>query len=157
MIQRVYVPATMPMVRELAAVGQLTGQMSAHAVTESLHARYPDDAVEELEFVAFVAASWGSLAQLVDVTGPPLRVVIAADSTTVTNPDGGETAVLIDGLPLSAVVSLHVDSVAEQPMIAAAVAALRSGSDGPEVDAVEDVDLHWYDVSELPVLVADVS
>lgn len=55
-----------------------------------------------------------------------------------------------------AVASIHIDGAGAEGEVAAAVNALPAGGGpdtGPAVAAVEEHELEWYDVSELPQLV----
>src|SRR3954447_7788620 len=59
---RVYVPATVPMLAQMWACGQLgAGPTVAHAVTPALREWYAEGDEEELEYVAFTRAAQAAL------------------------------------------------------------------------------------------------
>ena len=78
---RVYVPATVPMLAEMRASGQLgAGPTVAHAVTPALREWYAEGDEEELEYVAFTRAAQEALRLLrADPGAPRRRVVVSAD------------------------------------------------------------------------------
>ena len=131
---RVYLPATLPALARLRATGELTIPEGYVAAPD------PDD--EERSYVAYRLAADASVRLLREDPGAPRRrVVISADLPA--SPIGGGTVRLTGPVPRSAVVAIHIDGVAAEPDVAAAVA----GGD-EEVDH----ELEWYNASELPHL-----
>ena len=82
---RIYVPATLPMLRPLrsrADIGPPTGapMLDAHAVTPLLREWYVEGDEEELEYVAFTRAAQTALQLLrADPLARRRRVVISAE------------------------------------------------------------------------------
>jgi hypothetical protein len=166
---RLYVPATSSTLSELAATGALPGPVSAFAVTPELTAWVctdePVEDDEQLEFAALVEAARGSLRLLgLAPAEPPRRVVVAAELPGADveirdlEPDSWPGSVAVPaGLPLSAVVSLHVDDpAAASVVLAAARMVLAADADDAAaeevVDRCADVALLWYTPAELPTL-----
>jgi len=83
---RVYVPATVPMLAQMRASGQLgAGPTVAHAVTPALREWYAEGDEEELEYVAFTRAAQAALQLLRhDAKAPRRRVVVSADVASAT-------------------------------------------------------------------------
>lgn len=166
---RVYVPATQATLRELHRDGSVTAG-SAHAVTPALRESYATGDTDELEYAALLAAAADSLRLLAEDGGglPPRRVVLAADvaelaevAAPTVRRDGPPSAVRLRGpLALSGVASVHVDGDEAGAAVAQAVAALPAADAGDDdaaftVSGAEGHDLLWYDVTEIPGLVAD--
>lgn len=160
---RVYLPATIPMLRQLAETGVLAVPLSAHAVTPALREWYTEGNVEELEYAAMVEAAEASLRLLHDdSSAPPRRVVVAGEvDVALAAPPGHEgprSLVLLPGaLERRQVASLHVDDPEAAGDVSAAVAAVEAAAAGDEnaqftVDSAEGNDLLWYDVSELEIV-----
>ena len=77
---RVYLPATLTLVRDLLATGVLPAPVEAFAVTPELREWYVDDDSETLEFAALTEAARASLLLLAaDPAAPRRRLVLAAD------------------------------------------------------------------------------
>ncbi|MGC0143235.1 DUF6912 family protein [Pseudactinotalea sp. Z1732] len=147
---RVYLPATLA---DLAGTEGLPPRRG-HALTPALAAALgtaggDSDDAEAGEFQALVAAAADSLAMLRDRGHePPVRVVVAADIDDVEVPQGDPepSAVFAPAVPWRAVVSFHIDDRTDL----AGAAQLRgaiAGQAGAE-EAVAELDLLWYDVSE---------
>jgi hypothetical protein len=163
---RIYLPATLTMLRELATDGTLgEGPVTAFAVTPALREWYLDNDEEVLEYAAFSQAARASLRLLeVDPLAARRRVVLAVDL-----PDGEVTprpeldrAVVrtAAGVPLERLASIHVDGAdAESTVAAAARAILDADLDDEDagflVDESDGFELEWYGVQELPTLVGD--
>lgn len=156
MTMRVYLPATLA---DLAGTEGLPPRRG-HALTPALAAALGiaagdrDDA-EAGEFQALVAAAGDSLAMLrARSDGPPVRVVVAADIDDVEIPQGDPvpSAVLVPAVPWRTVVSFHVDDRTDGDGTDRLRAAI-AGQAGAE-DAVAELDLLWYDVSERADLVS---
>lgn len=169
---RIYLPTTLPGLASLARCGALEpAPLEAFAVTPALREWYVDDAAEELEYAAMTAAARQSLRLLAATSPegggvPPRRVVVAADVpgadvAPVGQPDREPAAIRVTAtVPLSSVVSAHVDDVHAEPDVAAAVRALPEADAGDDdaaftVDGAEAHELAWYAVQEIADLVAD--
>ncbi len=162
---RVYVPATLPMLRRLVADGRLDAVSgTAFALTPRLRESYIGGEEEELEYAAMAEAARASLRLLAydldaDPDAEPRRAVIAADVDGVAlRPDLDDGAVRLGGpVLLTSVASVHVDT-ADAAAAVRAAAAVVDAADLGDPDAeftlgdAEDHDLAWYDPSELPFL-----
>jgi hypothetical protein len=159
---RIYLPATLPDLAELRDRGQLPEERHgvAHAVTPSLREWYAEGDEEELEYVAFTHAAQAALRLLRRTPDAPRRrVVISADvpraSLGQAERELGSSEIPLAGpVPLGAVAAIHVDDAGAEPEVEAAVKVVEEAVAGdPDaqftVDATEDHELAWYDVSEL--------
>jgi hypothetical protein len=163
---RVYVPATVPMLARLREQGLAVDE--AHAVTPELREWYAEGDEEELEYVAFTRAAQDALPLLrVDPGAPRRRVVVSADlpARSVGRVDGelGSSVVRLTGpVSVAAVAAIHLDGAEAVDDVAAAaevVADARAGDPDAQftVDGAEDHELEWYDVTELELLLREVS
>lgn len=164
---RVYLPATLPAIADLLRNARIgTAPVRAFAVTPALREWYASGDQEELEYVAMTHAARASLRMLAaDPLAPRRRVVLAADVPEgQVGHDGGfdePTSVQIsEPVPLSSVVSGHVDDEVAIKDVTEAVTALPAADGGDEdaqftVDSAEGHELLWYATQELPYLVAD--
>ncbi|MGV9809724.1 DUF6912 family protein [Micromonospora chersina] len=163
---RVYVPATVPMLARLREEGLAGGE--AHAVTPELREWYAEGDEEELEYVAFTRAAQEALLLLrADPGAPRRRVVVSVDlPARAVGRIGGElgsSVVRLSGpVPVKSVAALHVDGAEAVEDVAAAaevVAEAQAGDPDAQftVDGAEDHELEWYDVSELDLLLREVS
>jgi hypothetical protein len=162
---RVYVPATVPMLAELRASGQLgAGPTVAHAVTPALREWYAEGDEEELEYVAFTRAAQAALQLLRhDPKAPRRRVVVSADvaSSALVRDNvelGSSTVRLPHVISLKEIAAIHVDGTGAAEDIGAAADVVEEAQAGdPDaqftVDSAEDHELEWYAVSELEELV----
>jgi hypothetical protein len=163
-VTRVFVPATVPLLRTLRERG-LAAPLPAHAVTGALREWYVEGDGEELEYAASSEAAAASLRLLAhDAQAPPRRVVLAAEV-----PDGqvravagsARSAVVVSAdLTVDRVVSIHVDDAEAAQDVTAAVHAVPAADAGDEDAsvAVEDAEGHellWYDVTELDDLLEE--
>jgi hypothetical protein len=168
---RVYVPATLAGLAA-AAAGSATpdaqvevapaGSMAC-AVTPALREWYREGDLEELEYAALTRAALGSL-RLLAATSGERRVVLAADvpdNALALMPDADPAAVLItDAVHLEQVVAAHVDDPAAAADVRAALAVLAAADAGDDddarfvVDSLDDHELQWYAVQEIPFLIA---
>lgn len=162
---RVYIPATLAMVRglvdaeELAPIGG-----TAFALTPMLRESYATGDTEELEYAAMVDAARASLRLLsaeLDADPETLarRVVVAADVDGVRlRPDLDDAAVTLPGpVPFRAVAAVHVDlSEAEAAVRAAALVVDAADLGDPDAEFTlgdaEDHEMAWYAPQELPFL-----
>ena len=162
---RVYVPATVPMLAEMRASGQLgAGPTVAHAVTPALREWYAEGDEEELEYVAFTRAAQAALQLLRhDPSAPRRRVVVSADvaAAALVREDvelGSSQVRLPQPVSLKEVASIHVDGTDAAESVAAAADVVEEALAGdPDaqftVDGAEDHELEWFAVSELDELV----
>ena len=155
---RVYIPATWPMLRKLAANDRLDPVGgTAFALTPKLRESYTAGDEEELEYAAMGEAARASLRLLSVEFGlgedatPARRVVVAADL------DDG--AVRLRGpVELSAIAAVHVDTADAEFAVRQAAEAIDAADLG-DLDAefligeAEDHELAWYDPSEVAFLV----
>ncbi|GAA5195046.1 hypothetical protein GCM10023322_60860 [Rugosimonospora acidiphila] len=160
---RIYLPATLPDLVELREGRQLLpdGQGGlAHAVTPSLREWYTEGDEEELEYVAFTRAAQASLRLLSQAPAAPRRrVVISVDlprpSLGKAIPELGSSEIRLAGpVPLAAVAAIHIDDALAEREVTAAAKVIEAAMAGDQdaqftVDATEDHELAWYDVSEL--------
>lgn len=176
---RVYLPATLPLLRTWLAAGQAPAGTAGRAVTPALRGWYnaspsgdPDDD-EELEWAASVLAARDCLALLAeDPSAPRRRVVVAVDIApeAVTgvdrDPDDGseERGAVLLAVPPSVSVwaAALVDEEAAGAVVIAAIAALpaaHDAADGTHEDALlalgdaDDAELLWWAPAELAALV----
>ncbi len=161
---RVYLPATVPMLRAALATGEFgSAPLTGFAVTPALREWYAAGDAEELEYAALTEAARASLRLLdVDQAAPQRRVVLAAEvpERAVTPlADLDRAAVrLAAAVPRAAWVSAHVDDPLAAEVIAVAAAAVVAADLGDDdaqfaVDEAEGCELQWYAVQELPGLV----
>lgn len=164
---RVYLPATVPMLRRLLDEGELgPTPITAFAVTPGLREWYVDDDVEELEYAASLEAARASLRLLdADPDAPRRRVVVAADvpDAAVTVRDDVDRAVVsvTAAVPLADIASVHMDDQdAEQAVTAAAEAVVRAdlGEAAAQdlVDDAEGFELSWYATQELEAVLREM-
>ena len=162
---RVYVPATLAMLRKLVADGQLNPLGgTAFALTPALRESYAAGDTEELEYVAMRDAARASLRLLaIELAGDQpawaRRVVVAVDTDAATaRPDLDDAAVRVSGsIPVSAVAAVHIDDPEAEYAVRQAAGVIDSADLG-DADAefvlgdAEDFELAWYDPTELPFL-----
>ena len=164
---RVYVPATWPMLRKLAANDRLDPVGgTAFALTPKLRESYTAGDDDELEYAAMSEAARASLRLLAVEFGlgeegtPARRVVVSADLDDVMlRPDLDDGAVRIRGaVELAAIAAVHVDTVDAEFAVRQAAGAVNAADLG-DLDAeflvgeAEDHELAWYDPSEVAFLV----
>lgn len=175
---RIYLPATLPMLREIVASGTFrpVGGVG-FAVTADLHAEYPSADTEDLEYVAMHDAALASLRLIAAADIEPVRVVLAVDAEAG-DEAGSDTAGSVDvtargdldraavsiagSISWDAVASVHLDGGDVAPVIRAAAEAVTAADLG-DMDAAlavgdaEDIDLGWYAASEIGYLVTELS
>ena len=163
---RIYLPATLPMLRESEAAGEVgPAPLTAFAATPALREWYLDDDEEVLEYAAFTQATRAALRLLdADPLAPRRRVVLSADvpDTGVTfHPDLDRAVVrAVNSIPLSSLAAIHVDGADAEKDVSAAVGVILAADLGNEdaqftVDGVDDHELEWYAVQELPILLIE--
>lgn len=166
---RVYLPATSALLQAWAgsdSAEPVDGR--GFGVTPALREAYREGDLEELEWVAQVAAGEASLRLLAGDPGAlPLRFVLAADVADAdiapaTGPGHAAQLQLTAAVPRTRWASVLADdpgSAEDQREVATAAEALRRG-DTP-VDSVQDrlddvsaIELGWFGVQEIPHLLA---
>ncbi|MEV0245380.1 hypothetical protein AB0H76_02190 [Nocardia sp. NPDC050712] len=172
---RVYIPATVPMLRALVADREIFPLgATAFAVTPALREAYASGDDEELAEVAMMEAARASLRLLAgesedaaesaagaDAPGRPIyrRAVIAADVPGARHrPDLDDAVVKLAGpVSYNQIASVHVDLAEAEPQVAKAVDVIDAADMG-DTDAefvlgdAEDHQLAWYAAQELPFL-----
>jgi hypothetical protein len=163
---RVYIPATVLMLRTLNTAGELTAvNGTAFALTPMLRESYASGSTEELEYAAMLEASRASLRLLAAELEEdpelvlPRRAVVSADVDGATlRPDLDYAVVRLAGpVQMKQVAAVHLDtSDAESPIRAAAAvvddADLGDGDAEFTLGEAEDHELAWYSSEELPFL-----
>jgi hypothetical protein len=167
---RVYVPATLAVLSELAKVGELGPQpLTAYAVTPALREWYVEGNEEELEYAALTEAARASLRLLAaDPLTPRRRAVVAAEVADAAVSPVGSVFSQAEGIApgqvriaapvrLAEIASIHLDELAAEPTIEQASLAVQAADAGDEdarftVDGAEDYDLLWFATQELPEL-----
>ncbi|WP_020496370.1 DUF6912 family protein [Sciscionella marina] len=156
---RIYLPATIPMLRELVDKTELTAVGgTAFALTPALRESYTSGNTEELEYAALLEAARAALRLLsAEEETPRRRAVIAADVEDATpRADLDLAAVRLAGpVALSTVAAVHVDDAeAEGDVTKAAevidAADLGDGDAEFAVGSTEGHELSWYAPQELP-------
>ncbi|RVW05807.1 DUF6912 family protein [Rhodococcus xishaensis] len=166
---RVYIPATIAMLRQLVADRELSPvSRTAFAVTPALREAYTSGDDDELSEVAMAEAARaslrligaGALGDEGDGAKPMYRrAVVAADvDSAVFRPDLDDAVVRLgDVVTLSQVASVHVDlaeAEADVENAAGVVDAADLGDEDAEfvLGDAEDHELAWYATQELPFL-----
>ena len=158
---RVYVPATLPLLRRWLESGQMPPGRG-FAVTPGLREWYREGEEEEMEYVAQLAAARAALDLLdADPDAPRLRVVVAvdvADADIAVDEVAGRSAVAVGtAVPVSTWASALVDAEDSESVVSAAVTALGAAAGGDDdalfaLDEAASYELGWYAVQELPNL-----
>lgn len=157
---RVYLPATMPVLRRLLETGTLDDPpLPGFAVTGALREWYAEGGDEELEYAALTLAARASLRLLdVDPEAPPRRAVVVADvfdAEVLPAPALDRGAVTVGAkVSLAEVQSVHVDDPSAEPDVRAAVEAVIAADLGSEdaifvMEQAEGHELQWYATQEL--------
>lgn len=163
---RVYIPATVTMLRALNAKGELAAvNDTAFALTPALRESYATGNAEELEYAAMNEAARASLRLLAGELADdpeatlPRRAVISADLEGVDlRPDLDYAVVRLAGpVPVSAVAAVHLDTEDAEPAVRAASDVIDAADLGdPDAEFTlgdaEDHELAWYATEELPFL-----
>ncbi|WP_436492066.1 DUF6912 family protein [Actinokineospora sp. HUAS TT18] len=160
---RVYIPATVAMLRETNEAGELVAVgNTAFALTPALRESYATGGDEELEYVAMLDAARASLRLLnAELDRDPdtvmRRAVVSADvDGAVLRSDLDYAVVKLAGpVPLKVVAAIHLDTEDAQDAVRAAAAVVDAADLGdPDAEftigSVEDHELAWYAVQELP-------
>ncbi|GAA0516866.1 hypothetical protein GCM10011581_46880 [Saccharopolyspora subtropica] len=162
---RVYLPATMPMLRQLVENKQLQPLGgTAFALTPALRESYASGDTEELEYAAMREAARASLRLIAGDLGSGdkvelRRVVISADvKEAELRPDLDHAVVKVPGpVQWRQVAAVHVDAEdAEDAVRAAAEVVDEADLGDPDADftlgEAEDHELAWYAPQEVPFL-----
>jgi hypothetical protein len=160
---RIYVPVTVAGLRRLLDTEQLQPLSgTAFALTPRLREFYASGDDEELEYVAMSEAARASLRLLAaeladDPDTPARRAVVSADVDDVTlRPDLDDAVVRVGGpIPMGKLAAVHLDLVEAADAVRAAAAVVDAADLGdPDAEFVlgdvEDHELAWYGVQELP-------
>src|SRR3954447_20639543 len=158
---RVYVAATLPLLRRWLADGQAPAG-TAWAVTGALREWYREGDLEEMEYVAQLAAARSALDLLdADPEARRLRVIVACDvpdADVAADETAGRAAVAVGAaVPVSSWASALVDDEDAESVVSAAVTALGAAVAGDEdaafaLDEAAAHELGWFAVQELPHL-----
>lgn len=162
---RIYVPATIGLLRTLVVDGKLNAVSgTAFGVTPKLRESYASGDTEELSYAAMADAALASLrlvsAELdADPEAPARRVVVCADVDEVRlRPDLDDGAVTLPGpLLMDTVAAVYVD-LEEASAAVRAAAAVVDAADLGDTDAeftigeAEDHELAWYAPQEVSFL-----
>lgn len=160
---KVYIPATLAMLRQLVTDGALWPvNGTAFAVTPTLREAYAEGDDDELAEVALQEAALASLRLLAGDAAEnllPRRAVLAAEVDDVTlRPDLDDAVVRLGGpVSMDQVIAAYVDNVAAEPAVTAAIAVIDAADLGDEdaelaVGDAQDHALAWYANQELPFL-----
>ncbi|MER7009799.1 hypothetical protein ABT324_00020 [Saccharopolyspora sp. NPDC000359] len=160
---RVYLPATLPMLRQLVEDKQLQPLGgTGFALTPALRESYASGDTEELEYAAMREASRASLRLIAGDPGekPELRrVVISADVDEVTlRPDLDHAVVKVSGpVRWKQIAAVHVDAAEAEDAVRAAAEVIDAADLGdPDAEFAlgdaEDHELAWYAPQEVPFL-----
>lgn len=163
---RIYVPATVDMLRQLNETGSITARSGyGFAVTPALREFFLEGEEEDFVEYAFDDAARASLRLL--ATGEPehfphRRAVISIDlpdAEVAYQSDLGESVVSLNSpaIPLAAIAAIHVDVASSEEATQKAIEVIDAADLGDEDaelavgDALDNY-LAWYDPSELGVL-----
>ncbi|MFI9454944.1 DUF6912 family protein [Amycolatopsis sp. NPDC052450] len=158
---RVYLPATIAMLRELETSGEFRARSgTGFALTPALRESYASGSDEELEYAALLDAARASLRLIEAEEKPePRRVVISADVEEVTlRPDLDAAVVRLSGpVKIADIAAIHVDAAEAAESVRAAAAVIDQADLGdPDAEFTlgdaEDHELAWYAPQELPFL-----
>jgi hypothetical protein len=155
---RVYLAATLPLLRRWLAAGQAPPG-PATAVTPALREWYREGSSEEMEYVAQLAAARSALDLLdADPDAPRRRVVLAVDvpdlDVAVAAADGRSAVVVGAPMPVATWASALVDDEDAEAVVSAAVTALGAAAAGDDdaaflLDEAAAQELAWYAAQEL--------
>lgn len=153
---RVYLPATLSMLRDLTATGVTSAPLPAYTVTAGVRAQLRTADQDELEYAVLLAAADQCVPLLAADPGEPTRRVVlvadVADSAVVL--DGGEemgSVRVTSPVPLARVAAVFADAPDAEPAVRAAIQRGASGSASAE-PTLEKHELLWYASQEIPNL-----
>lgn len=158
---RVYVPATVSMLRRLSDSGELAPVSgTAFALTPALRESYAVGDTEELEYAAMLEAARASLRLIAAEPDAAMRrAVISADVDNADlRPDLDAAVVRLAGqVTIRQVAAVHLDTKDAEESVRAAAAVIDDADLGdPDAEFTlgdaEDHELAWYATQELPFL-----
>ncbi|MFD0205241.1 MULTISPECIES: DUF6912 family protein [Saccharothrix] len=158
---RVYLPATVAMLRDLVEKGEFVPVGgTGFALTPALRESYATGDTEELEYSAMLDAARGSLRLISgDEKAVPRRAVVSADVEDVKlRPDLDFSVVKLSGpVPMKAIAAIHLDTLEAEDDVRAAAEVIDAADLGdPDAEfalgGAEDHELAWYALQELPFL-----
>ncbi len=136
---RIYLPLTVAQLRELADTRAVAGSLPGFAVTESVRRSDPSAGQEEWEYAALQDAA----AHALDQGGPVIVAAADIDLASVDDRAAAGSAVLVAGpLRLPRVGAFHVGD------------DVTGSAHAADLDPDSEVELSWYDTSELEHLVS---
>src|ERR1700691_3236782 len=148
---RVFLPSTLPALASALRADQVgPGPMPGFAVTPALREAYASGDQEELEYTALTGAARASLRML--------AADLPAEQVKWDPRPGEPGRVLVDeAVPLTLLVSAHVDDAEASKDVRDAAQALPAADAGDEdakfaVDGAEGHELGWYATQELAYL-----
>jgi Family of unknown function (DUF6912) len=158
---RVYLPSTLPLLREWLETGRAVAAGTAYAVTPSLREWYREGDIEELEHAAALLAAVASLDLLAaDPQAPPRRVVLAVDvadgDVVADQEERGALRLRRAVLPAQWACALVDEGDATESVVAALALLRDSTAPADDLDfalgEAEAADLSWYAAQELAEL-----
>ncbi|MBB5955185.1 hypothetical protein FHS29_001755 [Saccharothrix tamanrassetensis] len=156
---RVYLPATVAMLRDMLERGEFTPVGgTGFALTPALRESYATGDTEELEYSAMLDAARASLRLLAaEDKAVPRRAVVSVDVADVKlRPDLDFSVVKIVGaVPLKDIAAIHLDTAEAEDAVRDAAEVIDAADLGdPDAEfalgEAEDHELAWYAVQELP-------
>ncbi|RKT57454.1 DUF6912 family protein [Saccharothrix australiensis] len=158
---RVYLPATVAMLRDLVERGEFTPVGgTGFALTPALRESYASGDTEELEYSAMLDAARASLRLLAaEDKAVPRRAVVSVDVEDVKlRPDLDFSVVKVAGaVPAKLVAAIHLDTSDAEDAVREAVEVIDAADLGdPDAEfalgEAEDHELAWYAPQELRFL-----
>ncbi|QFZ23186.1 DUF6912 family protein [Saccharothrix syringae] len=156
---RVYLPATVAVLRDLVDQGQFVPVGgTGFALTPALRESYAAGDTEELEYAAMLDAARASLRLIAaDEKAVPRRAVVSVDVDDVKlRPDLDFSVVKLSGpVALAQVAAVHLDTGEAEDDVRAAAEVIDAADLGdPDAEfalgGAEDHELAWYAPQELP-------
>ncbi|MEU5697137.1 hypothetical protein [Actinosynnema sp. NPDC020468] len=156
---RVYLPATVAMLRDLVDRGEFTAVGgTGFALTPALRESYASGDTEELEYSAMLDAARASLRLIAaDESAVPRRAVLSVDVEGVKlRPDLDFSVVKVGGpIPAKLVAAVHLDTGEAEKAVREAADVIDAADLGdPDAEfalgEAEDHELAWYATQELP-------
>ncbi|MFD7654389.1 DUF6912 family protein [Actinosynnema sp. NPDC059797] len=156
---RVYLPATVAMLRDLVEQGQFVPVGgTGFALTPALRESYAAGDTEELEYAAMLDAARASLRLIAgDEKAVPRRAVVSVDvEGAKLRPDLDFSVVKLSGpVPVDQVAAVHLDTGEAEDDVRAAAEVIDAADLGdPDAEfalgGAEDHELAWYAPQELP-------
>ena len=169
---RVYVPLTLPALRQAYGAGELgPAPFEAYAVTPGLREWYGSEDAEELEYAALGRAAHASLRLLAEAeveAQAARRIVVVAEVPDADTADIGDEGTdpgeeragrvrIGAAVPFRKAAAVHADADDAVADVSAAAEALPAARGGDEaawklVDGAEEHELLWFATQEIPAL-----